>query len=94
MTHLLTLYFLDSGSYSKGYLDWFGYFFPTEYDWIHTVSDVFVRRLRWFMYRFRTKLSGSSNSLRRSNPLSVHSDRTRRKMTCGNAIRLHPPHAG
>lgn len=38
MTHLLTLYFLDSGAYSKGYLDWFGYFFPTEYDWIHTVS--------------------------------------------------------
>jgi hypothetical protein len=38
MTHLLTLYFMDSGSYSKGYLDWFGYFFPTEYDWIHTVS--------------------------------------------------------
>ena len=34
-THLLTLYFLDSGSYSKGYFDWFGYFFPTEYDWIH-----------------------------------------------------------
>ena len=23
-THLLTLYFLDSGSYSKGVLDWFG----------------------------------------------------------------------
>ena len=38
MTHLLTLYFLDSGAYSKGYLDWFGYFFPTEYDWIHTVN--------------------------------------------------------
>ena len=38
MSHLLTLYFVDSGSYSKGYLDWFGYFFPTEYDWIHTVS--------------------------------------------------------
>lgn len=38
MTHLLTLYFLDSGAYSKGYLDWLGYFFPTEYDWIHTVS--------------------------------------------------------
>ncbi|EGO20526.1 hypothetical protein SERLADRAFT_476793 [Serpula lacrymans var. lacrymans S7.9] len=35
MTHLLTLYFLDSGSYSKGYLDWFGFFTPTEYDWIH-----------------------------------------------------------
>ena len=38
MTHLLTLYFLDSGAYSKGFLDWFGYFTPTEYDWIHTVS--------------------------------------------------------
>ncbi|KAH7926417.1 Metallo-dependent phosphatase [Leucogyrophana mollusca] len=34
-THLLTLYFLDSGSYSNGYLDWFtGFFTPTEYDWI------------------------------------------------------------
>jgi hypothetical protein len=36
-TSLLTLYFLDSGSYSSGYLDWFGFFFPTEYDWIHEV---------------------------------------------------------
>lgn len=34
-THLLTLYFIDSGAYSQGYFDWFGYFFPTEYDWIH-----------------------------------------------------------
>ncbi|KAI6122283.1 Metallo-dependent phosphatase-like protein [Pisolithus croceorrhizus] len=34
-THLLTLYFIDSGAYSQGYLDWFGFFFPTEYDWIH-----------------------------------------------------------
>ncbi|KAF7430650.1 hypothetical protein PC9H_006359 [Pleurotus ostreatus] len=33
-THLLTLYFLDSGSYSKGILDWFGFFTPTEYDYI------------------------------------------------------------
>ncbi|EGN95034.1 hypothetical protein SERLA73DRAFT_125374 [Serpula lacrymans var. lacrymans S7.3] len=40
MTHLLTLYFLDSGSYSKGYLDWFGFFTPTEYDWIHEVSTI------------------------------------------------------
>lgn len=38
MTSLLTLYFLDSGSYSSGYLDWLGYFFPTEYDWIHEVG--------------------------------------------------------
>ncbi|KAF8556455.1 Metallo-dependent phosphatase [Imleria badia] len=43
MTHLLTLYFLDSGAYSKGYLDWFGYFFPTEYDWIHT------DQIGWFL---------------------------------------------
>jgi hypothetical protein len=35
-THLLTLYFLDSGSYSKGYFDWFG-FKPTEYDYLHQV---------------------------------------------------------
>ncbi|KAG6857449.1 hypothetical protein H0H87_003516 [Tephrocybe sp. NHM501043] len=32
-THLLTLYFLDSGSYTKGYWDFFG-FIPTAYDWI------------------------------------------------------------
>jgi hypothetical protein len=36
--HLLTLYFLDSGSYSKGVLDWFGFFIPTEYDWIRQVG--------------------------------------------------------
>ncbi|OBZ66763.1 putative inactive purple acid phosphatase 29, partial [Grifola frondosa] len=34
-THLLTLYFLDSGSYSTGFWNWFGFFIPTEYDWIH-----------------------------------------------------------
>ncbi|KAK7060853.1 Phosphatase dcr2 [Paramarasmius palmivorus] len=34
-THLLTLYFLDSNSYSKGVLDFFGFWKPTEYDWIH-----------------------------------------------------------
>ncbi|TDL23728.1 Metallo-dependent phosphatase [Rickenella mellea] len=34
-TNLLTLYFLDSGAYSKGWLDWFGFFHPTDYDWIH-----------------------------------------------------------
>ncbi|KAG6810005.1 hypothetical protein H0H92_013730 [Tricholoma furcatifolium] len=32
-TQLLTLYFLDSGSYTKGTWDFFG-FNPTEYDWI------------------------------------------------------------
>lgn len=44
MTHLLTLYFMDSGAYSKGYLDWFGYFFPTEYDWIHSVGTCTPRQ--------------------------------------------------
>ncbi|KAH7913045.1 Metallo-dependent phosphatase-like protein [Hygrophoropsis aurantiaca] len=35
MTHLLTLYFLDSGSYAGGYLNWLtGLFTPTGYDWI------------------------------------------------------------
>jgi hypothetical protein len=33
-THLLSLYFLDSGSYAAGYFSWFG-FFPTEYDYLH-----------------------------------------------------------
>ena len=38
MTHLLTMYYLDSGAYSKGFMNWFGFFIPTEYDWIHQVS--------------------------------------------------------
>ncbi|KDR80533.1 hypothetical protein GALMADRAFT_90903 [Galerina marginata CBS 339.88] len=42
-TQLLTLYFLDSGSYSKGFLDWFGFFTPTEYDWIHQ------NQIDWFL---------------------------------------------
>ncbi|KAF8266128.1 Metallo-dependent phosphatase-like protein [Lactarius quietus] len=33
-THLLTLYFLDSGAYAAGIFSWFG-FFPTEYDYLH-----------------------------------------------------------
>lgn len=43
MTHLLTLYFLDSGSYSKGFIDWFGFFTPTEYDYIHQ------NQIDWFL---------------------------------------------
>ncbi|KAF9234987.1 Metallo-dependent phosphatase-like protein [Melanogaster broomeanus] len=54
MTHLLTLYFMDSGAYSKGYLDWFGYFFPTEYDWIH--ED----QINWFLQQ-----SGSIDPIER-----------------------------
>ena len=42
-THVLTLYFLDSGSYSKGILDWFGFFTPTEYDWIRQ------SQIDWFL---------------------------------------------
>ncbi|KAI0714201.1 Metallo-dependent phosphatase [Cerioporus squamosus] len=33
-THLLTLYFLDSGSYYTGVWDWWGIFHPTEYDYL------------------------------------------------------------
>ncbi|KAF9815990.1 hypothetical protein IEO21_04240 [Rhodonia placenta] len=43
MTQLLTLYFLDSGAYSTGFWDWFGFFVPTEYDWIH--QD----QINWFL---------------------------------------------
>jgi hypothetical protein len=34
-THILTLYFIDSGAYAAGLIDWFGFFQPTEYDYIH-----------------------------------------------------------
>ncbi|KAJ8095182.1 Phosphatase dcr2 [Marasmius tenuissimus] len=42
-THILTLYFLDSGSYSKGVFDWFGFFRGTEYDWIRQ------NQIDWFL---------------------------------------------
>ncbi|KAJ2934881.1 hypothetical protein H1R20_g2293, partial [Candolleomyces eurysporus] len=42
-TQLLTLYFLDSGSYSKGFLDWLGFFNPTEYDYIRQ------NQIDWFL---------------------------------------------
>ncbi|KAJ6581440.1 Metallo-dependent phosphatase [Mycena capillaripes] len=42
-THLLTLYLLDSGSYSKGVLDFFGWFRPTAYDYIHQ------NQIDWFL---------------------------------------------
>ncbi|KAF5316200.1 hypothetical protein D9619_006271 [Psilocybe cf. subviscida] len=43
-THILTLYFLDSGSYSKGFLDWFGFFTPTEFDYIRqSQTDWFLQ---------------------------------------------------
>lgn len=41
-TQLLTLYFLDSGSYSAGTWDWFG-FTPSEYDYIHE------SQIDWFL---------------------------------------------
>ncbi|KAF8636425.1 hypothetical protein AX17_003607 [Amanita inopinata Kibby_2008] len=34
-THLLTLYFLDSGAYAGSFLNFFGITIPTSYDWIH-----------------------------------------------------------
>ena len=42
-THLLTLYFLDSGSYASGVLDWFGLFHGSEYDWIRE------SQINWFL---------------------------------------------
>ena len=42
-THILTLYFLDSGSYSSGVLDLWGLFHGSEYDWIH--QD----QINWFL---------------------------------------------
>ncbi|KIP02828.1 hypothetical protein PHLGIDRAFT_122109 [Phlebiopsis gigantea 11061_1 CR5-6] len=42
-TQLLTLYFLDSGAYSKSLLDIFGFKQGLEYDWIH--SD----QINWFL---------------------------------------------
>lgn len=41
-TQLLTLYFLDSGSYSAGVWDWFG-FMPTEYDYLRQ------SQIDWFL---------------------------------------------
>ncbi|EJD07471.1 Metallo-dependent phosphatase [Fomitiporia mediterranea MF3/22] len=41
--HLLTMYFLDSGSYSAGVWDWFGFFHPTEYDYIRE------NQISWFL---------------------------------------------
>ncbi|KAF5362132.1 hypothetical protein D9756_002488 [Leucocoprinus leucothites] len=42
-THLLTLYFLDSGSYSKYWLDWFGFFTPSELDYFRE------SQINWFL---------------------------------------------
>ena len=42
-THLLTLYFLDSGAYAGGVLDWLGLFHGTEYDWIRE------SQINWFL---------------------------------------------
>ncbi|PFH51912.1 hypothetical protein AMATHDRAFT_141299 [Amanita thiersii Skay4041] len=42
-THLLTLYFLDSGGYSRGYWNWWGIFQATAYDWIRQ------SQINWFL---------------------------------------------
>jgi predicted MPP superfamily phosphohydrolase len=42
-THLLTLYFLDSGAYAAGIIDWFGFLRATEYDYIHQ------SQIDWFL---------------------------------------------
>ncbi|KAF7308825.1 AIP3 domain-containing protein [Mycena kentingensis (nom. inval.)] len=43
-THLLTLYFLDSGSYSRGFYNLWGWFTPTAYDWIRQACLLFYFR--------------------------------------------------
>jgi len=53
-THLLTLYFLDSGTYSKGWFDWFGFFNPTEYDYFRE------SQIEWFLQE-----SGSISQIER-----------------------------
>jgi len=53
-THLLTLYFLDSGSYAAGVLDWLGLFHGSEYDWIRE------SQINWFLQE-----SGMRFNLRR-----------------------------
>lgn len=42
-THLLTLYFLDSGAYESSGFDFFGFTHSVNYDWIH--SD----QINWFL---------------------------------------------
>ena len=70
-THILTLYFLDSGSYSSGVLDLWGLFHGSEYDWIH--QD----QINWFLqesgmrFKFRvftsimTRMLGSIDPIER-----------------------------
>ncbi|KAK0203023.1 Metallo-dependent phosphatase-like protein [Desarmillaria ectypa] len=53
-THLLTLYFLDSGSYSNGFYNFWGAFMPTAYDWIR--QD----QIDWFLHE-----SGSISPIER-----------------------------
>jgi hypothetical protein len=50
-THLLTLYFIDSGAYIAGLIDWFG-FLPTVYDYIHQDQiDWFLQESGVFLLR-------------------------------------------
>ena len=48
--HLLTLYFLDSGAYSKGFFDWFGEHIPE-----------FIRQINLFTSYYLTGRSVPSN---------------------------------
>lgn len=53
MTHLLTLYFLDSGAYSSGIQDWFGIFHASDYDYLR--QD----QIDWFLQESCTSLCAS-----------------------------------
>lgn len=86
-THLLTLYFLDSGSYSRGFRDWFGFFYPTEYDWIRQ------SQIDWFLQE-----SASVHSIERPFRPDENNDvghvwKEQREQITPNTKRLAKPNA-
>lgn len=50
-THILTLYFLDSGSYTEGALDWLGFVHSSDYDCIRQ------SQIDWFLQESGTGFS-------------------------------------
>ena len=64
MTHLLTLYFLDSGSYYTGVWDWFGIFHPTEYDYLRQDQiDWFLQESCTYHVHYTYRSSQTHNRL-------------------------------
>ena len=74
-THLLTLYFLDSGAYATGTLDWLGLFHGTEYDWIHE------SQINWFLQESGMRSSLQCLSVWLTTRLSASIDPIERPFT-------------